>query len=339
MKIKISVILFFILICFHAQEIKDEDALKKCRKELNKKICLSDVDKDGILFYLDKCPKESGAFENNGCPWPDTDGDAIFDKDDLCPTVQGPAENNGCPWSDSDGDGVLDKDDACPTVFGYTSDDPYRNGCMAQDCKKLYEEGQLRLKRFQEESKLVDYDKLREKIIDDIDLTLFTFRNIVIFTKNLMLICGTGRQYYCPSYYNYDTPVFSTKDFWNEKVILKLYEKLPKNIIFATNNEGEGSGVEYEKELTINKISKQVKIINKYGIESDAVLYFKFKENQTKIKNYNSLSIKISKNDFGNKVEVIVGYSKLDYRFTHIYTTTYQYIDNEWKVVELKKEN
>lgn len=109
----------------HAQTIEEQETFKKCRKEFNKKICLSDEDQDGILFYLDKCPKEGGPIENNGCLWPDTDKDQVPDKDDKCPYIAGPQENQGCPWLDTDGDGILDKDDACPKVKGV----PDYNGC------------------------------------------------------------------------------------------------------------------------------------------------------------------------------------------------------------------
>lgn len=113
---KIVLFLAFTGTYFQAQHSEDQEALKKCRKEFNKKICLADEDKDSILFYLDKCPTESGPIENLGCPWPDTDKDGILDKDDQCLEIAGPIENNGCIWPDTDGDGVLDKDDACPTI-------------------------------------------------------------------------------------------------------------------------------------------------------------------------------------------------------------------------------
>lgn len=118
MKIKASLLLLLVIHSFHAQEIANQDAFKKCRKEFSKKICLSDTDGDGTLFYLDKCPEEAGPEENEGCLWPDEDRDGTPDKDDACPTIAGPVENNGCPWTDVDGDGILDKDDACPTVPG-----------------------------------------------------------------------------------------------------------------------------------------------------------------------------------------------------------------------------
>lgn len=338
MEIKISIALLFILNCLHAQETAHEDIFGTCRKEFSKKVCLSDEDKDGVLFYIDRCPKESGSIENNGCPWPDTDKDGVIDKDDICPSVEGPFENNGCPWPDTDGDGILDKDDACPTIFGYGSDVPGKNGCMKQDCKKLYEEGQIRLKRFVDEPKFVNYDKLREKIIDDISLKLFTADNVVIFNRTQTFICGTGREYYCPVYYDYQTPIFSTRAFWNEEVLTKIYDRFTKNIIFAIKNEGEGSGTEFEEKPILNKKNKPVKIVDEYGIERNAILYQKLKNTQAKVSKYNSLFIKITKNDFENKVEVTTSYTNINDKYNEVYITTYQYIDNEWIVIETKKE-
>lgn len=126
-------IFFSLFVCvsgyFQAQALENQEALKKCRKEFSKKVCLSDEDNDGFLFYLDQCPKEFGEKENNGCPWPDSDRDRVIDKYDECPTVAGVPENNGCPWPDSDGDGLFDKDDSCPTVPGPESN----NGCPVCD--------------------------------------------------------------------------------------------------------------------------------------------------------------------------------------------------------------
>lgn len=124
-KILLLLLFLFVITSFHAQNIENPEAFKKCRKEFNKKICLSDEDQDDILFYLDKCPKQGGPIENNGCPWPDADKDEVPDKDDQCLAIAGPRENQGCPWPDTDGDGVLDKDDACPTVKGVQD----HNGC------------------------------------------------------------------------------------------------------------------------------------------------------------------------------------------------------------------
>lgn len=122
---KILLLLLLFPFCFKSQNIENKDAFKKCKKEFSKEICLSDEDRDGFLFYLDRCPKESGEKENQGCPWPDSDHDGVIDPYDTCPVVAGPTENNGCPWPDQDGDGMLDKDDSCPLVPGPETN----NGC------------------------------------------------------------------------------------------------------------------------------------------------------------------------------------------------------------------
>lgn len=340
MKIKVSLVLLFVISCFHTQEITDKDAFEKCRKENSKKICLSDKDEDSVLFYLDQCPEKTGSQENKGCPWPDRDSDGVIDKDDLCPDLSGEKDNNGCPWTDFDGDGVLDKDDPCPADFGYASDDPLKNGCMKEDCTKKYEEGQARLKKFQEESKLVDYDKLQDKIINNLNLKLLKEENIVVFNRNQMLTCGTitRKNYYCPAYYDYETPVYSTEHFWNDKAVEKIYDKLPKNIIFASNYEGLGSGAEYEKDPILNRNNKQVRILDQYKVEHETILYPKLKNIQTKINKYSSLFIKILKNDFENKIKVMVVYKNTDDHFGEKYMITYQYLDNQWKTIETNKD-
>jgi len=88
-----------------------------------------DRDKDGIINKLDKCPKEAGPIENNGCPWIDKDGDGILDNGDACPETAGPIENDGCPWGDKDADTVLDNVDACPEIAGPVEN----NGCPWKD--------------------------------------------------------------------------------------------------------------------------------------------------------------------------------------------------------------
>lgn len=150
MKSSIFLFLFLNFLCFQAQEV-DKPALKKCRKEFNKKICLSDEDQDGVLFYLDECPKEPGVAGNNGCKWPNSDGDEVLDKDDACPSVAGQPENNGCPWPDTDGDGISDKDDACPTIYGIKE----RNGCPDPriKCLEIAKKDSISYKNFKIENR------------------------------------------------------------------------------------------------------------------------------------------------------------------------------------------
>lgn len=161
-----------LLICiapyFYAQNIEDKEVFKKCRKEFNKKICLTDEDKDSVPFYLDKCPIEVGVKENLGCPWPDKDKDGILDKDDQCPEIAGPIENNGCIWPDTDGDGIPDKDDACPSLAGV----PELNGCIPKknNCKESLEQAKMRFKKFKTDHADIEsiYDKINKVAIDAI---------------------------------------------------------------------------------------------------------------------------------------------------------------------------
>ncbi|AXP79294.1 Outer membrane porin F precursor [Mariniflexile rhizosphaerae] len=88
-----------------------------------------DRDKDGIINKLDKCPKEAGPIENNGCPWGDKDSDGVLDNEDVCPETAGPIENKGCPWGDKDADTVLDNVDGCPEIAGPIEN----NGCPWKD--------------------------------------------------------------------------------------------------------------------------------------------------------------------------------------------------------------
>lgn len=342
MKRKASLILFFVLSCFHAQEILDKDALKKCKKEFNKNICVSDEDKDGILFYLDQCPKEIGTAENKGCPWPDSDDDGIFDKDDICPTISGPIENNGCPWADTDGDGILDKDDACPTIPGVAE----AYGCPQKDCKEFHKEGKIRLEKFQDEAKSVDYEKLIDLILEGIDLKMLPSNNLIVFKEIRMLECGTGWDKSCHHQYNFDAPVFSTVDFWKEKTILKLYDRFKKNLILASQYNGMGSGVEFDEKPILDKNYQRVKIF--YGEDKDAIMYPQFAKVPLDIKDYNTLLININKNELESKVKVGIVYSNVRIhnkelgninRKTYTYLKTYQYINNQWVLIETKKQN
>jgi outer membrane protein OmpA-like peptidoglycan-associated protein len=86
-----------------------------------------DSDGDGIVDERDRCPKERGPAENEGCPTigraTDSDGDGVVDSDDACPDVKGSPELHGC--GDHDNDGVADPDDKCPEKAG----PPSNGGC------------------------------------------------------------------------------------------------------------------------------------------------------------------------------------------------------------------
>ncbi|MBA3454165.1 MAG: OmpA family protein [Deltaproteobacteria bacterium] len=82
-----------------------------------------DIDGDGILDDVDKCPRVpedlDGFQDDDGCPEDDNDADGIADKVDGCPMDPEDRDNfedeDGCPELDNDKDGIADKVDACPS--------------------------------------------------------------------------------------------------------------------------------------------------------------------------------------------------------------------------------
>ncbi len=231
---KILLLFLFIVTSSHAQNIENLDTFKKCRKEFNKKICLSDEDQDGILFYLDKCPTESGPVENQGCPWPDMDKDGLVDKDDACPTVAGPIENTGCPWTDVDGDGVLDKDDNCPTVPGPAN----TNGCPVIYCT-LGNGPDIRMEKFDVDVHNIDkiYNLINKKIVDHI-VRKFPKKNIA-GQKTFFYIQYIDHR----SYIDKNTPDdglspgynFLITRFWNQNILEYTRKKYGKAIYLSTS--------------------------------------------------------------------------------------------------------
>jgi OOP family OmpA-OmpF porin len=103
-----------------------------------------DLDGDGILDNVDKCPRVpedlDGFEDSDGCPEDDNDKDGIADKIDACPNDPEDRDNfeddDGCPDLDNDKDGIADKIDACPNdpedKDGFEDDD----GCPDLDNDK-----------------------------------------------------------------------------------------------------------------------------------------------------------------------------------------------------------
>jgi outer membrane protein OmpA-like peptidoglycan-associated protein len=67
-----------------------------------------DPDGDGLTGPGDRCPREAGPAELDGCP--DRDGDAIPDPQDRCPDRPGPAKQEGCPPPEQEPDVVVETD-------------------------------------------------------------------------------------------------------------------------------------------------------------------------------------------------------------------------------------
>ena len=88
---------------------------------------VKDSDGDKVSNRKDKCKKEYGIWENQGCPEEDNDHDGVPNDEDLCPDVYGKVELNGCP--DADNDSIPDHIDECPNMPGLA----LYNGCPDSD--------------------------------------------------------------------------------------------------------------------------------------------------------------------------------------------------------------
>ncbi|PIF43819.1 thrombospondin type 3 repeat-containing protein [Chryseobacterium sp. 52] len=354
MKIKASAVLFFVISCFHAQEITDEDAFEKCRKENSRRTCLSDKDKDLIVFYLDGCPDVQGLAEHKGCPdtdgdgipdkedlcsevagplenkggpWPDADGDGIPDKNDACPAVNGPAENNGCPWPDTDGDGIPDKDDPCPTGN--------INGCYHNNCSEVYKKEEERLENFKNESKDVNFEKLTNKIISDIDKSFYLDKDLIVLTSYILAIeakAGDCRR-------ENPAPVYNGKNFWTIDAINQISDLLRKNISLGSAYQSFSSpdiDIEYNSDFSLKNVSK---FAYKKNIKHLQTLK-KVNQSEGFTDNYGMLMITFT-NELGNIVKVHYTYILINrakpFRKKEVHIV-YQYLSNDWKILETKEE-
>ncbi|SHL62246.1 thrombospondin type 3 repeat-containing protein [Chryseobacterium polytrichastri] len=228
---KYIILFLFPFIQLYSQERINKEEFKKCKKEFSKQICLSDTDRDSILFYLDRCPKEKGDIGNFGCPWPDTDRDGVIDSEDTCPQIKGEIENYGCPWPDTDNDGILDKDDKCATVPGV----PEENGCPKRgDCKEYFENEKIELANFKKKNskEKAKFITLRKIIFNNIPKDLLIDDNIFVsiyantfINDNISFRCSSR------STLSHDTSLFLDQLFWTKETFEYVSKKLNKNLI------------------------------------------------------------------------------------------------------------
>ncbi|SHG25417.1 Thrombospondin type 3 repeat-containing protein [Chryseobacterium sp. OV279] len=328
MKIKASAVLFFVISCFHAQEITDKDAFEKCRKENSRRTCLSDKDNDGVMFYLDQCPnvqglaefkgcpdsdgdgipdtddhcfEVAGPLENKGCPWPDADGDGTIDKDDVCPTVNGPVENNGCPWTDMDGDGIWDKDDACPTVAGKVE----LNGCLplirhlysAEELKKVEEDFLARTKNY-------NYHALADQIFKKIEKKYYKHKILYISVLNVFSAgCGMDR-----TDYSADNLVsrLKYKAFWDDRNFKKLANIFPEKTIIPVPRSPDFAYKYLSEHINFKGVPKS-KLDDRTVFNAKGNFVKTVKSKEVVILESDLIQISLNMEEKNNKAEVLMG--------------------------------
>ncbi|MDF2551765.1 MAG: hypothetical protein K0R77_1040 [Chryseobacterium sp.] len=342
---KAAFILLFAINISFAQETLDKVAFRKCRKEFSKKICLSDDDKDGQLFYLDQCPTDAGLLENNGCPYPDTDGDEVIDNDDACPTVAGSSENNGCPWPDTDGDGILDKDDACPTIPGIRE----KNGCSEKKCSKNYEIARKEADDYINFQKEINYKSLQKPVLEILKKIKFDSAVLLIINPNIFEGHGPSE---CPAFEFPETLNYTTESYiWNAEMLRNILIAIKQNIFPASNNSlfwGD-NGFYKENDEEFGKLNReQITFINKlatfYDPKYGKIKYLKIKNKKlSKLPdNFNRIILEengnIENKKFHPEITFVISTN------TTIYNYTFKYIfeTTSWSMIaegSYKNEN
>jgi hypothetical protein len=328
------ILLLFPFFHFHAQEILNKEEFKKCRKEFSKKICLSDEDKDSLWFYLDKCPKENGPAENFGCPFPDTDGDGVIDKDDACPTVKGEVENNGCPWPDTDGDGILDKDDACPTIPGV----PENYGCpKIGDCSEYFQKEKEELVSFKEKNTndKAKFIALRKIIFNNVSKIFLMGESLFVsiyvdtfINDNYTIKCSSRSTLY------HDKKLFLDQLFWSEKTFKYIAKNYHKNVIPTFGmNASKTINKDFVNELERSGYYGFMKNFPKVGTNEKSGLYYPKNKQKPKFDGETATRLVVNFSWYDSENKVVAEFYKT--RDHHFYT--YQYIDNQWKLINTEK--
>jgi outer membrane protein OmpA-like peptidoglycan-associated protein len=213
-----------------------------------------DTDGDGIVDKEDKCPTVKGVRSNNGCPL-DTDHDGIIDAEDKCPTVAGVKENQGCP-ADTDGDGIIDSEDRCPTVAGVKEN----QGCPADtDGDGIIDsEDACPTVAGVRENKGCPADSDGDGVIDVEDL-LPNVAGLVALQgvpENLVIYFDTDK-------FDLTAEAMSTIE-----VITKLLTAQPSLKLKLTGHTDSRQTVQYNVELSKNRVFETRKYVIKNGVEA-----------------------------------------------------------------------
>lgn len=342
MKFYYTFFFIFVFLCCSSQEIIDKESFKKCKKEFSKKICLSDEDGDGVLFYLDHCPKEAGVAENNGCPKPDTDGDGIWDMEDACPTIAGMAETNGCPWPDADGDGIFDMEDACPTVPGY----PEYKGCSKIDCSENYKIARKEADDYIILQKEINYKSIQKPILEILKKIKFDSAVLLIINPNIYEGHGPSE---CPTLEFPETLNYTSESYiWDEEMLKNISTIINQNIFPASSNSlfWRLGGFYRENDEEFRKLNnKQIAFINKLSTFSDSkygkIKYFKKKN--LKITNvsevFNRIIFYQNKTLVNNSLQTTIELIITTKKQVNNYLFTYDFTNKIWFLNSNRVEN
>ncbi|WP_157886039.1 hypothetical protein [Chryseobacterium glaciei] len=202
----------------------------------------------------------------------------------------------------------------------------------------------------------LNYTKLNQKIISDIDFNQLKNENLVFYFSSLRrpIILISPHDEVSRNV----NPAFNQTIFWNKKTIRFIRKKYHKNLIpflkeansflFVKNNKLEsysGSFSSYDlndkkKLLKLSKKRKKGLILKTQKNSQEEFYYFPFKSKNLTIntnketENFNTLYL-----EFHNKLNKIVVVDFIyNLNYNNVTHKTYQYKNNNWEEVSLLKE-
>lgn len=245
----------------------------------------------------------------------DTDGDLIPDYEDLCPNVKGVKKYKGCPD---------------PTL---------------RDCTNFQKEQKEYFERLFAKSKNVDYSDLSNLIFGQIDFKKIHKKNLLLSPINGKgYDCGVPFLYQCSSDYNVINPLYSSSNFFTEKILLELVRKTKANIIpcISINNfDSEWKPTLFNTEFKMfykqfgienldEAILKNAKIENViFDNRNQTIYYIPHSNTKLDIANANYLMF-----DFKNEPENIVIVEIYYNGEENPQTLKLQYLKNNWKIIK-----
>ncbi|WP_300675359.1 hypothetical protein [Soonwooa sp.] len=218
----------------------------------------------------------------------------------------------------------------------------------ASFCEDAYKKDSILYLKFRKEARHVNYKKLTEKIINDIQWDSLKKPNL-IFTF-IPQTAPSPMDYepsqVCDFYYKTDKPNYNDTIFWsknNINFIIKKYKKnvIPRVISSFIDDERTFSNIIGYKSY-IKQIKRQKEGVYKDSWDNRKFYYFPYNKKEKLIlngrdENYDELTLSFL-NELGNIVIVEFEYGntgRLSF-YRRSIQKKYQYINKEW--IELKKE-
>lgn len=221
------------------------------------------------------------------------------------------------------------------------------------DCEKLYTDAKENFEKNFGDTESVDYSRLAKTILENLDLSRLSEKNIVLYVNNVTEYCPSGvPKNPCPIFK--DTAYrFNEERLWTPDHILALREKTRKDIIpissfnFYTEEDSfyhQFKVKDFKK--GIQKVSWQINDGSELARKGRIFYYFAYRNNAKALVLTKISTSKIFLNTdtmqtivhHPNSKEVHIGFV-FENEPAKNYVQTYKYIDRIWKLTDSKNGN